>query len=310
MKSSWSKEKLQQYIDNRIQENLSLDYKSAEALQKTDGKKKEITKDVSAMANSAGGIIIYGIKEYNDSKLKHLPEKFDPVNQIEITKEWLQQIINTIRPKIENLIITPVLIDQDENGVVYVVEIPQSSTAHQATDYRYYKRYNSISTMMEDYEIRDVMGRKQYPQFQLDFYIDKEIEEDNSKLNIIAQNSGNILANYVKAFILVPIELIYDYIETDEVIFKNNIKCIKFIKTNSVRDVVGYKGIYPNFYPQYGPARYVPILPSLNHEWSIKINNSFLENKEFYLFWSIFADNAPARSGEILISDISIKNRF
>ena len=41
---------------NEIEENLHLDYKSAGALSKIDRKKDEITKDVSALANSDGGI--------------------------------------------------------------------------------------------------------------------------------------------------------------------------------------------------------------------------------------------------------------
>ena len=42
------------------------------------------------------------------------------------------------------------------NIVIYVVDIPQSNIAHQAFDKRYYKRFNFISTPMEDYEIRDI----------------------------------------------------------------------------------------------------------------------------------------------------------
>ncbi len=97
MQQTWSLKTIQQYIDDRIQESLILDYKAADSLQKKQEKKKEITKDISAMANSAGGVIIYGIKEYKDTDLSFYPEKIDPVDQTEITKEWLQQVINTIR---------------------------------------------------------------------------------------------------------------------------------------------------------------------------------------------------------------------
>jgi predicted HTH transcriptional regulator len=40
----------------KIEENSNLDYKATDSLNKTlDSKKKEIAKDVSAMANSDGG---------------------------------------------------------------------------------------------------------------------------------------------------------------------------------------------------------------------------------------------------------------
>jgi predicted HTH transcriptional regulator len=163
MNKKWDQAAIQLYIDDGIQESLSLEYKAADALGKSDGKKKEITKDVSAMANSAGGVIIYGVAEYQDSAKQHLPEKIDPVNQTEFSKEWLQQVINTIRPRVDGIAITSVPIANTLTDVVYVVEIPQSTTAHQATDWRYYKRYNFLSIPMEDYEIRDVMGRQQHP---------------------------------------------------------------------------------------------------------------------------------------------------
>ncbi len=91
----WDLPTIQSYIKNQVEESINLDYKAADALQKTDGKKREISKDVSAMANSAGGVIIYGVKEFNQSDKRHLPEKIDPVNRTDISKEWLEQVINS-----------------------------------------------------------------------------------------------------------------------------------------------------------------------------------------------------------------------
>ena len=54
---------IQYLIDNGVEESIHLDFKAAGALAKDDKKKNEIAKDVSAFANSDGGIIIYGISE-------------------------------------------------------------------------------------------------------------------------------------------------------------------------------------------------------------------------------------------------------
>lgn len=159
----WTQEKIQQYVDDGTEESLSLEYKGAASLSKTDKAKIEIAKDVSAMANSAGGLILYGVKEFDDENKKHLPEKIDPIDRKSISREWLEQIINNIKPHIDGLIIFPVSLDSGTNDVVYVVEVPQGSTAHQATDYRYYKRTNFLAKPMEDYEIRDVMNRAAKP---------------------------------------------------------------------------------------------------------------------------------------------------
>ena len=80
----WSQEIIERYITNQIQENLNLDYKAARALSKSDGSIKEISKDVSAMANSQGGVIIFGIKEFDEEEKRHLPEKIEPIDQTAI----------------------------------------------------------------------------------------------------------------------------------------------------------------------------------------------------------------------------------
>jgi predicted HTH transcriptional regulator len=89
----WTENKVQSYIDNELEESLTLDYKDSRSLGKSDRRKAEITKDVSAMANSAGGLLIYGISEYQDADRSHLPEKITPIDQKELSKEWLEQII-------------------------------------------------------------------------------------------------------------------------------------------------------------------------------------------------------------------------
>ena len=89
MREQWTLEKINQLIENQVQENLNLEYKSSGALKKIPDAKKEITKDVSAMANSDGGIIIYGMIE---NKETHIPESIDTIDQGEFPKEWLEQV--------------------------------------------------------------------------------------------------------------------------------------------------------------------------------------------------------------------------
>ena len=158
MITEWSEERVQQYITDGIEESLTIEYKSAGALAKTDGKRREITKDVSAMANSAGGLIFYGIAEYYEKEKQHFPEKIEPISRVEFSKEWLEQVILNIQPKPTNITIHPVPIGSGAN-VVYVVEIPQTTVPLQATDKRYYRRFNFKSEQMSDYEINDIRNR-------------------------------------------------------------------------------------------------------------------------------------------------------
>ena len=206
--SEWTKQRLEQLIADSVEETLALDYKRADSLAKTDGKKAEVTKDVSAFANSTGGVLIYGVAEFDDEPRKHLPEHLDPINRSEISKEWLDQVIQTIQPRIEGVVIHPITISDPDNTVCYVVEIPQSHTAHMARDHRYHKRHNFTTAHMEDYEVRDVMNRKTHPRIQASIFVNKKAGgfEPEGVILVNLENVGRVLARHV----MVEMELPYD----------------------------------------------------------------------------------------------------
>ncbi len=89
-KTEYSYEDIIGLIENEVEESIYLDFKDAKALDKSDNKKKDISKDVSSFANSDGGIIVYGIAEEN-----HKASSVSFINGNEYTKEWLEQIINS-----------------------------------------------------------------------------------------------------------------------------------------------------------------------------------------------------------------------
>lgn len=207
----WDLAKIKEHIDLGKEESSYLEYKSAGALAKNQRAKDEISKDVSSFANSGGGVIIYGIKEYDETDKRHLPEKIDPVNGKEYPKEWLEQVINgNIQPKVDGLRIIPIQVsDKEKNQVIYVVEIPQSDTAHQAKTHRYYKRYNFMSSPMEDWEIKDVINRKSKTNIRLDFRKGSEflglIKEilwlrNNIKVDVFAINAGDKAVNILECY--------------------------------------------------------------------------------------------------------------
>lgn len=208
--SAWTRQRLEQMIADGVEEGLSLDYKRAAALIRTEGRQHvEITKDVSAMANSAGGVLIYGIAEPEDRAKRHLPDRLDPLLRSGISKEWLDQIIQTIQPRIEGVVIHPVTIDEQAGTVCYVVEIPQSHTAHQARDHVYYKRYNFNVLPMDDYEVRDVMNRKSNPKIRAAIFVNKET--DNllrvGAILVRLKNVGRVLARHVMVDIEIPVDM-------------------------------------------------------------------------------------------------------
>lgn len=330
---NWTLAKIQQFIDDQIEESNSLDYKAADALDKSEKKKNELSKDVSAFANSNGGVIIYGVSEFDEKEKSHLPKKINPVNRVQISKEWLEQVISTkIQPKIEGVEIIPITVSEQDNTVIYVVEIPKSTTAHQAAGHKYYKRYNFQSEPMMDYEIRDVMNRATHPSIILDFEIEIEKEahvrsislsgagnsaktiegKTHNTLKIYAKNIGKVYANYVNYYIelnrnfLEPEE--YQYLKTFE---KDNSgkKYVEYYGENTIRDIFDVKTVLAEggAVYKYGPSRFDPILPGMHSRADrLRLTDEIDLFKEEYIEWKVYADNAIPKTGKIKISDIPV----
>jgi hypothetical protein len=204
----FTKDYLDRLIADQVEESSILEYKAAESIGRSDGKKREITKDISAFANSAGGVLIYGIREHaGDPDRSHLPETLDPVDQSQFSKEWLDQIVSLIQPRIEGLRIIPVHVGPRVSDYCYAVDIPQSSTAHQALDRRYYKRRNFESTPMEDYEIRDVMNRRKHPVLTAAIRVISRLPGNDSRIAIRVENTSRVMARHFAAVVHMPLRL-------------------------------------------------------------------------------------------------------
>jgi len=324
-----TKADLERLIQDKVEESIHLDYKDARSLS-PDGKKNpksEIAKDVSAMANSAGGIIIYGIKEHDEDDKKHLPEKITPIQRNEFSKEWLEQVINSnISPRVEGMVVHPIPLDQ-ANEVVYVVEIPQSTTAHQnVADGRYYRRYNFQSVWMADYEIRDIMNRAKHPVIELGFEIEREtyevrhnllpvpamLREEEKKeystdviLKAFPINTGTVFAQYINYFVQLPEDIVDE--KAAEQLDKVATGILEFHGENTHRDVVDVEGnSVTGFYRKYGPSRFDPVLPGLRGRSGRVglVQSPRLDDRE--ITWKVHADNAPPRIGKIKLREVPV----
>lgn len=174
----WEEEDIEQLIHEGVQESLSLDYKRCASLDKRNPKSRtDLSKDVSAFANSAGGTLVYGVEENN-----HLPKRIDiGYDPTDVKREWLEQVINsTIQRRVDGIRIKQIELRKNNLGrVIYVVYVPQSNRApHMAEDHVFYKRYNFQSVPMEEYEVRDVAHRSEAPDLQLSLHFaDSQVAE-------------------------------------------------------------------------------------------------------------------------------------
>jgi hypothetical protein len=219
----WNVGDIDSLIVNKVQEHLGLEYKACAALANDSKSKSEVSKDVSAFANSAGGTILYGVNEKD-----HLPTSLDVgYDQMDITKEWLEQVINSnIQRRIDGIRINPVALKTGK--CIYVVSIPQSMRApHMAKDNKYYKRFNFQSVPMEDYEVRDVARRQEAPDLRLKFeLISPEISQMQIvELKITLSNLSVEPSQYAVAtvFLAHSIEVMgHVEFQLDEVRYQNN----------------------------------------------------------------------------------------
>lgn len=182
-------EDIEKFIEMKVPEDLHLDYKASPSFSN----KAEICKDVSAFANSDGGMLIYGIKE--DKKDKINPFSIDDgIDTSKFGKEWIDQILTSnIRPVLSGVEI--VEIKMPENKSIMVIHVPKSFRGpHQAPDKKYYKRRNVVSEPMEHYEIEDVRNRRQIfpPLVTMNAYLSE------SKVYLFIENIGKEVAHNVK----------------------------------------------------------------------------------------------------------------
>lgn len=319
-------EDLQSLIDNEIEESTELEYKSSFAIDDENKKwKKELAKDVSAMANSNGGTIIYGIRQKAGENGHAVPNELLPIPFVEMSKDKLSQLLSSnIQPVIDNVEIT--VITKDKESGFFVVQIPQSNTVHQnKLTHLYYKRRNATIEVMEDYEIRDVMNRSKYPVIELEFELHKTIKNITKKPLAISQfwntqqedehkteieytlkyrlvNKGKVYAKYINFFIHIPLVLNPDK-EREPADVDRLTRYFVISDDNTVRDVTGFNGMNE----EYGPARYDPLLPGVTgRRHSCKLSFADVDDvcSAPPIWYSVMADNAPERKAVVEWKDI------
>lgn len=136
-----------------IPESLHLDYKRSPGLLARNV--LALTKDVTALANAAGGVILFGVAE-TDGRPTGMDAGVPTEGRL---IEWIDEILGQhVSPRIDGVEL--IAIPRDSQRMLVAVSVPRSSRApHQAQDNKYYKRSNNRNEPMEDYEVRDVMAR-------------------------------------------------------------------------------------------------------------------------------------------------------
>lgn len=191
-----TKTDLEGFINRKIEESLNLEYKDIKAYNNVN----DLSKVISAFANSDGGLLILGITEERVDDNVRLPKEIT-WGEPTLSKESLEsRLISRIRPPIERLRI--VSIRDEKNRVVFLIDVPQSDNPpHMAADRRYYKRWNFQVLPMEHFEVADLFGKRRRPRLTLLPQLEHvQKTEDNSyafDLRFFVKNKGKASAKHV-----------------------------------------------------------------------------------------------------------------
>ncbi len=190
---------IQALVDNEEPESVTLEYKRE--IDTSPGGKKELAKDVSAIANSQGGHLIIGLAEGDHRPM--MPERFvDRMLGQQKVEEWLEQVLSSNVQQRVNAIIRPITVPDRSAECVVVIEIPQSPRVpHMVTadgEKRYYVRHNFQTLPAEEYEVRDMFERGRAVRQEVQEYLRKHgyVEPDDDPQFAINKLTGQLGISY------------------------------------------------------------------------------------------------------------------
>ncbi|WP_430974652.1 AlbA family DNA-binding domain-containing protein [Sunxiuqinia rutila] len=157
---------IKRLIDNQIQENKSLDYKRDLNLS-TDKDKKEFLFDLTAMYNTDGGCLIFGIEEEKDEKKQNTGKPLKIVGiELENSDKLIQRIEDIIKnstePSISQVIINIVEVELKKILIVGIPKglgLPAMVTFNQTN--KFYRRRNSGKFAVDVYELNQMFMQNQ-----------------------------------------------------------------------------------------------------------------------------------------------------
>jgi len=157
-KKAWTEPDVQDLIGQH--ESIRREFKSGVMFDRDpeSGWVSNLSKAISALANTEGGELILGVAEEPKSRPR-VVSRIDGVPTT-IAPERLQQLLEgNVYPYLPGMRVLRVRLSPLPERVVFVIQVPQGTTAYQANDGRYYGRSEFEAKHLPDHEIRLRMSR-------------------------------------------------------------------------------------------------------------------------------------------------------
>lgn len=235
-------------IDNQIQESKTLDYKKELNFSK-EKDKKEFLFDVSAMYNTEGGCIIFGIEELKDEKNQNTgkPSKVSGI-EIENSDKLIQQIEDIIKnstePSISQLLINVIELGNLNVlalGIPKSLGLPAMVTFNQTN--KFYKRRNSGKFPVDVYELNQM-----FMQNQVLIEKAKKFRQNRISEVLLKENIPNLVGDTVFLIHIIPYSFLENSIN-DFAVEKNDL-------TKEMRPILSQSNGWNEMYNLDGFATY------------------------------------------------------
>lgn len=160
------------YVTLHQEEHLHLDFKTIKSasLASSDDR-KNLAAAISGFANSAGGLVIWGVEARKNLDGVDCAMALVPVDQIQLLVSRLNSLTGEgTDPKVEG--VRHRLIEIGSGRGFAISLVPESASGpHMAKlgENRYYKRIGDGFYKMEHYDIADMFGRRRKPKLSV-FY--------------------------------------------------------------------------------------------------------------------------------------------
>jgi len=194
-----------EFVQERRQEDLHLDFKCVGSNSLSSDDRKHLAIALSGFANSAGGIVVWGVDARKDPDDVDAACELFPILGLKKFITHLNSYTGQcVVPSVENVEHKAIpLPDKDDSGFAATI-IPESmGTPHmaRAREHRYYKRSGSSSLKMEHFEVEDMFGRRPKPRLELM----TQIVERGARPEIIIglRNTGRGIATFPYLYIRV-----------------------------------------------------------------------------------------------------------
>jgi hypothetical protein len=179
---------IRQFVDNRREEDLHLDFKLVADSSLTRDDRKNLAIALSGFANSDGGIVVWGVDARPNGDGVDCATALREIPNVQLCLTRLNEFTGQYVVPLVDGVIHRRLLSTGDGGFCVSLIPPSDAGPHMAKggDDRYYKRSGSAFYRLEHFDIADMFGRRRRPLLALRL----APERNGGSLLVIIRNDG------------------------------------------------------------------------------------------------------------------------